>query len=136
MGSGRPGAAATARHIDDWRDAQAFAAEVVEDQPAGPDAHHHRLLARRLVAAAVWHASRHGSVPADPAELRRAVDAELSVDPDDLARRPLSSSPDRRVREIVGQVRRQGRTWVRVDANEQNAAAWIAMRCLVRAEGV
>lgn len=137
MSSSRPGGATTLTRIDDWQDAQAFAAGVVTDEPVGPEAYHYRALARRLVAAAAWHvASGSGSSQIDPAQLRRVVGAELPVDPGDLADRPLSRSCDPRVREVVDNVRRQGRSWVKVEANEQNVAAWVAMHCLADADGV
>jgi hypothetical protein len=137
MSSSRPGGAATLMRIGDWQDALAFAADVVTDQPVGPDAQHYQTLARRLVAAAAWHvASESGSFEVDAARLRRVVGAELPVDPGDLAHRPLSRSRDPRVREVVDDVRRHGRSWVMVEADEQNVAAWLAMSRLPSTDGV
>jgi hypothetical protein len=137
MSSSRPGGATTLTRIDDWRDAQAFAARVVTDEPVGPEAQHYRALARRLVAAAAWHvAAGSGSSEIDAAQVRRVVGAELPVDPGDLADRPLSRSRDPRVREVLDEVRRHGRSWVKVEADERNAAAWVAVHCLAGADGV
>ncbi|MER7004755.1 hypothetical protein ABT297_17140 [Dactylosporangium sp. NPDC000555] len=136
MSSSRAGGAAMLKRIDDWQDALDFAAGVVTDVPVGPEAHHYRSLARRLVAAAVWHvASESGSSELDAAQVRRIVGAELPADSGDVADRPLSRSSDPRVRAVVDDVRRNGRSWVKVEANEQNAAAWMAMQCLAGPAG-
>lgn len=115
------------RIVRSWKDAEAFAAGVVPDLPDSPDAWPYQALARQLVAAAAWHAATtSGSPQLDLDTVYRAVHAELSVDPDDVAERPLSACADRRVTEAVEEVRRRGRSWVAVAAHEQNAAAWIA----------